>query len=152
MSKQTLTVLALSLVGGLMAGAADAPTPKVEVKPAPQGEIRTIPARPTAPPGAARPPMRDRADFLATYLNLTDEQKEKIRPIFAKELEQANELRKETALSVDERRTRYMKIREETSAKLKDILTAEQWEKYSSRGQRPAVATPAAPPAVRPAK
>lgn len=60
--------------------------------------------------------MRDRTEMLAMRLKLTDEQKAKIKPIFDEETKQMQE------------------IREKTQAKLKSILTPEQWEQYAHPG------------------
>ncbi len=109
-----LGLLSLLLFGGLISGgiavqAGENPTPRVEVKPAPPANR------------VARPQMRDRIDFLARYLGLTDAQKEKIRPIFAEEAKQIADLRKETTMPLEEKRAKYNKIRETTNAKLKEV-------------------------------
>ncbi|MBN2506857.1 MAG: hypothetical protein JXQ71_09205 [Verrucomicrobia bacterium] len=156
MTQYLITLSALALMGGGLAQAADAPpaAPPSKAAPAVQAQPGARPAPAVqvkpAPPGK-RPVMRDRTDFLASYLQLSDAQKEKVRPIFEEESKKIAELRKETKMPNDQRRAKYAEIREATNAKLKAVLTDAQWEKYSKRGQRPATLPPGAKP-VRPAK
>ncbi len=51
--------------------------------------------------------------MIGRMLGLSDEQKDKVRPIF------------------DEETKQMQKVREQTNVKLKEVLTPEQWEKYS---------------------
>jgi hypothetical protein len=143
MIKRVITLFAVTLLGGWLAQAADAPAAKPQTKPAPAADAKAV------PPGA-RPAPRDRTDFLATYLQLTEEQKVKVRPIFDEETKKIAELRKQTSMPDDQRKTKYAELRETTNAKLKAVLTEAQWEKYSKRGQRPPTQPPGAVP-VRPA-
>lgn len=155
MRKDFIAVLAVALGSWVTSAQAADPAPKTEPKPAAPAAPAAVPAAPGkdakgAP--TARPPMRDRTDFLAQYLELTDQQKEKVRPIFAEESKKIEALRKETTMTPEDRRTKYTEIREATNAKLKEVLTEAQWKKYSERGQRPPARPPGTPPPVRPAK
>jgi len=147
MIKRVITLFALTVLGGWLAQAADAPPTKPDAKPA-ATPAPAVQAKPVPP---ARPAPRDRTDFLAAYLQLTDDQKTKVRPIFAEESKKIAEMRKETSLPDDQRRAKYAELRDSTNAKLKAVLTEAQWEKYSKRGQRPPTTPPGAVP-VRPAK
>jgi Spy/CpxP family protein refolding chaperone len=113
MKKTTVAVCAslafVSLV--VIAPAQVGQTPKPAASPS------ALPAPGAAP--SARPAPVSRIDFLARSLNLTEDQKEQIRPIF------------------DEETKQIQQIREKTQARLKAILTPEQWEKYS----RPSAST-----------
>jgi Spy/CpxP family protein refolding chaperone len=112
MKTKTFFLLAGLMTGGFVVDAAAA-----EVKPT------------NAP--VVRPARADRVDYWGTRLNLSPEQKDKLRPLLNEETEKFAELRKQTNLKPEERRAKYMAIREETNAKIKPILTPEQWAKYS---------------------
>jgi Spy/CpxP family protein refolding chaperone len=149
MNTKTIVLLAGSVLAGFLASDLTAQTQNTN---APRIVV------PTNAPGA-RPVMRDRTDFWAQRLNLTDEQKVKIKPILDEESQRYADLRKQTNLKPEERRTNYMVIREEIAAKMKPILTPEQYEKYTRpfqpRTNAPQIrltnAVPVAPPAT-PAK
>jgi Spy/CpxP family protein refolding chaperone len=148
MKRHTFALLATLVVGGLTAGAVLAQ----EVK-------ETKPAVPTNAP-TVRPAMRDQADVLALRLGLTDEQKQKVRPVLAEQSQKFLELRKVPDLKPEDRRAKYTAIREEINAKLKPILTPEQYDKYTKPFQTRTNATvrpgnmvsPAAPAPAAPAK
>ena len=154
MKRTSLVILAGILLGGLAASQGADPA-----QPAPVQK----PALTTNAPGN-RPPMRSRADYLAQRFKLTDEQKGKVQVVFDEETKKYGEMRNQANLKPEERRAKYMAIREETNAKLKTIMTPEQWEQYSKPLQRQvppvrntnavqvAPAAPATPPPATPAK
>jgi Spy/CpxP family protein refolding chaperone len=116
-------------------------------------------AKPATP--AARPALRDRSEILAKQLNLSDEQKPKVKAIVDEERKKFLDLTATAKnLSLPERQAKAKEIRETTNVKMKEVLTPEQYEKYIKPGLRvPAVrpgATPPAggapPPAAPPAK
>lgn len=108
----------------------------------------------TAPSGGMRP--RPNFDALANALNLTEDQKPKVKPIIEDMQQQLKDLRGDTTLTSTEKRSKMKDIRTATTAKLKDILTPEQLAKWSAMGpgnRRPPMATPpsadgATPPAT----
>ena len=149
MNKYTFALMGGLLMSGLVADNALAQAP-ADNKPA---------ARPAAPgaPGA-RPAMRDRSEMLAKRLNLNNEQKAKAKEIMAEEMKQMMELRTTKGMTAQERQTKYKELRESTTAKMKEVLTTEQFEQYTkmfsppAMGRRPnaapgAPAVPAAPAA-----
>lgn len=81
-----------------------------------------------------------RFDRLAERLKLTDEQKPKVKAAMEKQTKQFQELRKDTSLSREDRRTKMRDIREKYNKEMKAILTEEQYKKLqqaeSRRGQR----------------
>ena len=95
-----------------------------------------------APPADQRPPgMRGgpNLDQLAQQLNLTDDQKAKVKPILEARDKKIADLRGDTSLSPEDRRTKMQSIREETTAQMKAVLTPEQfdkWQKTSPMGPR----------------
>lgn len=122
MKRKTLTVCITLALGSLTMALAQttaqppAATPANPTLANPTGVFPGPGAMPGAPVqgGGVRPVpmMRDRTDMLARMLNLTDEQKDKVRPI------------------LEEEQKKMTEIREQTQAKLKPILTQEQWDKY----------------------
>lgn len=74
---------------------------------------------------------------VASALNLTDEQKTQVRPIFDSERQQMREVFQQVrnqTISRDEGKAKIEAIRKATSAKLKSILTPDQfatWQKIS---------------------
>ena len=116
-----LAVLLGSLLGVLPASrAADA-----DPKPADKAE-------PAGGSGAkARPARGERLQGLAEQLKLTDEQKEKIKPILQDERKKVRELRENKDLARQDRVAKLKEIREDIRAKVKPILTPEQLEKWN---------------------
>jgi Spy/CpxP family protein refolding chaperone len=137
MKRTTILFLAIALLGGATASQAQAPaTPK--------------PAATNAP--APRPIVWTRVDVMAQRLGLKDEQKARVAPILEEESKKLSDLRAKQGITPQERRDKYNTIREETNAKLKPILTPEQWEKHSKPSTlgvpavlRPTNAVPATP-------
>ena len=139
--KLNKTLMIALAVGSLFAGspllAQDAPKDK--------------PAAPAAPvPGMRRPPGLS-LDNLSKQLDLTDDQKVKVKPILDDLQKQIAEIRKDKSIAPEDRPAKMKEIREGISAKLKEILTAEQfakWEKLGAGMRRPGGAggpPPAAP-------
>jgi Spy/CpxP family protein refolding chaperone len=98
------------------------------------------------PPAGAPGGMRARPNFdtIAKNLELTDAQKPQVKAVLDDMQQKMRDLRADTTVAQADRNTKRKEIRDAATAKLKDILTAEQlakWEKMSQR-QRP----PAAPP------
>ena len=88
---------------------------------------------PSAPaPGMRRPGLS--LDGIAKQLDLTDDQKTKVKPILEDLQKQIAELRKDTSVAPEDRPAKMKEIREGVSAKLKEILTAEQFAKWEKMG------------------
>ncbi len=73
---------------------------------------------------------QQRVDRLATELNLTEDQKTKILPIFQDEQKKFQELRADQSIPRDQMREKMRTIREDGDKKLKAILKPDQWDKY----------------------
>ena len=73
----------------------------------------------------------DRMKQIVDELNLTDDQKAKVKPIFQDEAQKMKALRQDTNLSKQDKMAKLKSIHEETDAKLKPILTSEQLEKWN---------------------
>ena len=146
MNKMKLSLIVVAILGSLMAitpiaRAADAaaeakPESKVETQPAAKAdakveaksEVKTT-VKTDAKTGIKAAVQTKRADSdqqIAKALKLTEEQKAKIKTIRADERTKLKELRGDKA-----DRKELAKIRQETAAKIKDVLTAEQKEQYN---------------------
>jgi Spy/CpxP family protein refolding chaperone len=94
------------------------------------------------PPAGPRGGMRGGPgiDQLAQQLNLTDDQKTKVKPILDAQQQKMRDLRGDTSLSPDDRRAKMQGIRDETTTQMKAVLTPDQFEKWQTmmqRGRRP---------------
>jgi len=90
------------------------------------------------PAAGARAGRGDRLAQMAKELDLTDAQKEKIKPILQDQAKAMTDLRDNKDLSREDRMAKMKEIREGLSAKLKPILTPEQFEKWGKlRAQGP---------------
>ena len=67
---------------------------------------------------------------LSQQLNLTEEQKEKLRPILMDEGEQLRTTRLNEHLPLDQKRAKMMEIRDSFRPKIAALLTPEQQEKW----------------------
>jgi Spy/CpxP family protein refolding chaperone len=67
---------------------------------------------------------------MSETLNLTDEQKEKIRPVLQSEADQLKAMREDTSLSQDQRREKRLQIMQATRKQIREILTPEQRAKW----------------------
>lgn len=144
MKRSTYALLAAVVAGSLIGLGSVA-----QAQEAPKTETKT-----NAP--AVRAPM-DRTEYWARLLGLSAEQRDKMRPILEEEAKKYAELRTQRELTQQDRSAKAKEIREAISAKVKPILTPEQWEKYSKRFQprvMPGARTNAVPgvqPAPQPA-
>jgi periplasmic protein CpxP/Spy len=132
MKRSRLNLLSVIALGGVMAcgpmvRAQDTATPP---PPAQGGDNPTAPA-----------PNRGAAlqDALAK-LNLTPEEQLKVKAVFKEQREKMTALRDDTSLTPQERRPKMKEITDATDAKLKTILTPDQyakWETVRPRTGRP---------------
>ena len=79
---------------------------------------------------AVKERIRERLQEVAKELNLTDEQKEKLKPIVQAEWEKVRELRADTSLSREQKIEKLKALKEELAPKVKEILTPEQLAKW----------------------
>jgi len=73
---------------------------------------------------------RERMQEVAKKLNLTDKQKEKLKPIFQEELEKLKTIRDDSSLSRLQKARKLKALRDEVTPKVKEVLTPEQFEKW----------------------
>ncbi len=79
-----------------------------------------------------KPAMRGRPNVeqIAKDLNLTDDQKAKVKTVLEDQQTKMKALREDKSLSTEDRRAKGKEIREATQSKIKEILTPEQVEKW----------------------
>jgi len=80
------------------------------------------------------PTVEERMDRMSKELNLTDDQKPKVKAVLE---EQSTKMRGVRDLPQDEQREKFQASREETNKKMKEILTPEQYTKFESMRRGP---------------
>jgi len=118
MKATKITLIAALAVSGLLA-----------LSPA----LRADDATNTPPAGPPGPGMRGRGpsfDMIAEKLNLTDDQKPKVKAILGDQRQQMRDLWQDQDLSREDRMAKMRAIREDTDTKLKAVLTDEQFQKF----------------------
>jgi Spy/CpxP family protein refolding chaperone len=103
--------------------------------------------------GAPGPGMRGRGpnfDAVAQRLNLTDDQKPKVKAILEEMGQKMRDLRQQGQdMSREDRMAKMKSIREETDTKMKAVLTEDQfkqWQEMESRMRGPRNGPPGGPP------
>jgi protein CpxP len=132
-------MIAMLAVGGLLALApallaADTNTPPASAPPAggsPAG----------GPPGGGMRRGGFTIEQLTTNLSLTADQIPKVQAVLDDQRKQMTDLRADTSLSQEDRGTKMQAIRADVTAKMKGILTDDQFAKYQKMrptgGRRP---------------
>jgi periplasmic protein CpxP/Spy len=135
MKRNKLSILAVLALGGLMAcgpiaSAQDTNTPS------------TPPSANTPPGGRGR-----RMQAMLDKLDLTPDQKEKVTAAMKEQRDKTTALRADTSIAADDRAPKMKEIRDEFNAKMKTILTPEQYTKFESMqgGRRNGAKAPDAP-------
>lgn len=81
--------------------------------------------------GPGQPMTADqRLQNMTKQLDLSDAQQQQIKPILENEAKQMQSVREDTSLSQQDRRSKMMQIRQETSSQIKPILNADQQKQY----------------------
>jgi hypothetical protein len=90
--------------------------------------------------------IAERMQNLSRQLNLTDAQKEKIKPLLLDSAKQVDALRNDTSLTREQRFAKFKQIHESTLAQIRPVLTDEQQKKLDTMiaqmHQRPAGGPP----------
>jgi Spy/CpxP family protein refolding chaperone len=63
-------------------------------------------------------------------LNLTEQQKEQLKPIYQEQMEKLHELYQDTSLSIPEKLEKLKRMHQEIAPKLKQVMDAEQYAKW----------------------
>jgi len=116
----------ISLMVALVAGIMFAYSPALRAE---EGKESKAPKAGQGRPerGAA---MRDHFDKMAEDLKLTDEQKTKVKEVFKNRAEKGRAIHEDSSLSQEQKREKQKALMEESNKKMKEILTAEQYEKW----------------------
>jgi periplasmic protein CpxP/Spy len=69
-------------------------------------------------------------EWLSKELNLTDEQKAKVKPILEEQTKQMRATKEDTSLSQEQKRDKMKQIHETTHSQINEILTPEQQKKF----------------------
>jgi hypothetical protein len=104
-----------------------------------QDATNTPPAG-TPPGGPAARPRGGNIQALIAQLNLTEDQKPKVKAVFDDQRQKLGDLRADTSLSQDDRRAKMKEIRDGVNTQLKGILTPDQfatWQKIAPGHRRP---------------
>ncbi len=89
------------------------------------------------PPAAVKPGKNLRGsytDALAKRLALTDDQKPKVKTALDELQQKQHALRTDTTLSAEDKKAKLKELFDSTNAKLKEILTPEQYTKWEKNG------------------
>jgi Spy/CpxP family protein refolding chaperone len=108
-------------------GAAQGTIPPAS-QPAPSQAAPQTSTTPGTTPGSAASSAPGTED---NPLNLTEEQKAKLRPILADERQQMETVQNDNSLSMEQKMAKAQQIRETASPKIKALLTPEQLKKLS---------------------
>jgi Spy/CpxP family protein refolding chaperone len=114
---------------------------------------------PANPPASDVKPHAHGFERMVEELNLTDDQKPKVKTIMDAQTQKMRDVREDDSLSQDDKRAKMKAIHEDTATQLQAVLTPDQfakWQKISQRMPRrpmqngdnppPANPPPAAPP------
>ncbi len=98
---------------------------------------QAAPGQTASPPPQSNPPSGNNQAGQSSQanednpLNLTDDQKAKLRPIIMEENQQMEALRNDTTMTQEQKITKANQIRSEASPKIRAILTPEQLQKLA---------------------
>jgi periplasmic protein CpxP/Spy len=126
-----ISVLAALALSGLVAFA-----PLLRAQDSKDDSTKNTPSQSTCGQRPRRTNQQNQFDRMAQQLKLTDEQKTKLQPIVKEENTKLRELRQDTSLTTEQRREKSRELRDQYTAKIKPILTAEQFEQYKKMGQQ----------------
>ncbi len=72
----------------------------------------------------------DRMARMAKKLNLSQDQQDKLKPIFEKQREQAQAIKGDTSLTQDQKKDKFKALHQDTMAQVNGILTPEQQQQW----------------------
>jgi len=117
----TLTILVVLTTGLLLAG---------QTYPAPQ-----TPPQGHEAMGAAASSPETHLQMLTEKLNLTDEQRAKLRPILQDQAQQLKAVHDDTSLSAEQKHAKKKAIHESVHEQINGVLTSEQQAKFKQMKQ-----------------
>ena len=69
-------------------------------------------------------------DKMSQKLGLSASQKEKVKSLFGRTHQQMSDVKENTSLTADEKKSKMSEIKDSTNTKMKSILTPEQYQKW----------------------
>jgi len=91
----------------------------------------------------------NRMAHMAKQLNLSQDQQNQLKPIFQAQHQQAKAIKSDTSLTPDQKKEKFQALRQDTMAKVNNVLTPEQqqeWQqiraKHHKGGEQPPAANP----------
>jgi Spy/CpxP family protein refolding chaperone len=148
----SIVVLALSLIAVAQTSSQSSQpqtSPSTTLPSSSQGQATSPQATPNSQPGSAAAGQQGSAaqpGSVEDELQLTDAQKQKLRPIIEDEINQINAVRSDQSMSMDQKRDKVEKIRQTQFPKIQAILTPEQIAKLKQMQQNARPQQPGAPP------
>jgi|SRR6185437_13226643 len=126
--KANKTWMATLAIGGLLA-----------ISPLVNAADTNAPAAGATPPagtqgGRGGRMMGPNVDQIAKDLNLTDDQKAKVKTVLDDQRTKMQDLMKDTSVPRQDRRTKMQAIHDDTNAKMKTILTPDQYTQWEKTG------------------
>lgn len=85
-----------------------------------------------APDAATKAQIQERLQKLSAELNLTDDQKEKIKPILQGEFQQLKSVHDDSSMSSDQKQAKMKEVHQSAKSQINSILTPEQQQKLQS--------------------
>lgn len=77
--------------------------------------------------------------MMISKLNLTPQQQDQLKPIFQKQREQAQAIKQDTTLTVDQKKQKFDALRQDTQTQVNSVLTPEQqqqWAQMKAEGKQ----------------
>ncbi len=75
-------------------------------------------------------------EMLGKHLNLTNDQKAKIKPLLENEFKQMQDLHQNSSLSPEDKRAKFQQIRESTNGQIRPLLNSDQQKKFDEMQQQ----------------
>lgn len=79
---------------------------------------------------------KHRMEAMAKKLNLSQDQQDKLKPIFEKQHEQAKAIKNDSSLTQDQKKEKFQALRQDTMAQVNTILTPEQQQQWQQMRQQ----------------
>ncbi len=73
---------------------------------------------------------------MAKKLNLSQDQQNQLKPIFESQHQQAKAIKSDTSLTPDQKKEKFQALRQDTMAKMNNILTPEQQQQWQQMRAR----------------
>src|SRR5262249_26857779 len=82
--------------------------------------------------GRGMPTTDEKVQHMTQMLNLTSDQQSKVKSILQNEQQQMEAMKSDTSTSEQDKREKFQTLRQENSAKIRDVLNDDQKRKYDA--------------------